>query len=228
MSSVFDKIGFLRIDGRILRLTNLHLAERVLLGLVDGFNGASLRLSNKQLGDLLGLSDRQIKKHLRILRQQKLIRIEGGTRNRRILLERPLGNHSSLIESGIREPQFPSEGTTVPQSRPDKGTRVPTKEKRVNRKKQKGGRKRFVPPTLEQVRAYVEAKGYQVDPKRFVEYYTEAGWRDRDGRPLKNWKLKIITWSNHNGNHGRNETRSRDRDYAKQRSPYGSEISAVD
>ena len=53
----------------------------------------------------------------------------------------------------------------------------------------------FVPPTVEEVRDYCREKGYAyVDPAFFVAYYAEADWHDRDGKPVKNWKQRVITW----------------------------------
>lgn len=56
-------------------------------------------------------------------------------------------------------------------------------------------KKRFTPPTLEDVQAYVAEKGYNVDAEYFFKYYTEGGWKDSKGNPVKNWKQKLITWA---------------------------------
>ena len=37
-------------------------------------------------------------------------------------------------------------------------------------------RRRFTPPTADEVREYCLSKGYAVDPDRFVDYYTSNGW----------------------------------------------------
>lgn len=48
---------------------------------------------------------------------------------------------------------------------------------------------------MEEVRDYCREKGYaDVDPAFFVAYYAEADWHDRDGKPVKNWKQRVITW----------------------------------
>lgn len=52
-------------------------------------------------------------------------------------------------------------------------------------------------PTLEEVRSYIESKGYKVDPVQFFNYYAEGKWHDKDGKPVKNWKQKVITWNSH-------------------------------
>jgi hypothetical protein len=55
-------------------------------------------------------------------------------------------------------------------------------------------RKRFTPPTLEEVQAYVKERKSTVDPQRFFEYYETGGWKDSKGQSVKNWKQKLITW----------------------------------
>lgn len=67
--------------------------------------------------------------------------------------------------------------------------------------------KRFVAPTLEEIEEYVTEKGLNVNAKRFYDYFTEMNWIDSQGKPVKNWKGKILTWDSHgNNNNGRKET----------------------
>lgn len=58
------------------------------------------------------------------------------------------------------------------------------------------GRKRqrsFTPPTVEQVAAYCQEKGYTFDPEAFVAFYTSKGWKvGRD--TMKDWRAACVTW----------------------------------
>ena len=56
---------------------------------------------------------------------------------------------------------------------------------------------RFTPPTLDEVKAYVNERGNRIDAQRFYDYYEAAGWKDSSGKSVKNWKQKAITWENH-------------------------------
>ncbi len=63
-------------------------------------------------------------------------------------------------------------------------------------------RKRFIPPTVDEVKEYCMEKGYAVDPQRFVDYYTSNGWKVGKN-PMKDWKAAVRTWNgkeqSHNG-----------------------------
>lgn len=54
----------------------------------------------------------------------------------------------------------------------------------------------FVPPTVDDVAAYCKEKGYSIDAKMFHDYYSAADWHDSKGKPVLNWKQRVITWSN--------------------------------
>lgn len=54
--------------------------------------------------------------------------------------------------------------------------------------------KKFVPPTLDDVKAYAKERGNKVDPVKFFDYYNTGNWVDGKGNPVKNWKQKMITW----------------------------------
>lgn len=66
----------------------------------------------------------------------------------------------------------------------DKDINVPSKPSRS---------KRFVPPTVEEVRAYCHERGNGVDPQRFVDYYSSNGWMVGKNK-MKDWKAAVRTW----------------------------------
>lgn len=57
-------------------------------------------------------------------------------------------------------------------------------------------KKMFTPPTLEDVKEYATTRGRIDLAKRFFDYYHAGDWKDRNGKPVKNWKQKFITWEN--------------------------------
>jgi hypothetical protein len=53
----------------------------------------------------------------------------------------------------------------------------------------------FTPPSLEDVRHYVNIGRLNIDPVFFYNYFNNTGWVDANGKKVKNWKLKANTWS---------------------------------
>lgn len=54
-------------------------------------------------------------------------------------------------------------------------------------------RKRFVPPSVEEVKQYCIERKNNVDPERFVDYYTANGWQVGKNK-MKDWKASVRTW----------------------------------
>ena len=70
-----------------------------------------------------------------------------------------------------------------------------TKDNRqVNTKGAPAPKKKFVPPTLDEVNAYVMEKGLHVVAKDFWDYFDAGNWVDSKGQPVRNWKQKMLTW----------------------------------
>ena len=57
---------------------------------------------------------------------------------------------------------------------------------------------KFVKPTLEEIETYCKERNNDINPKKFYDYYEEGNWKDQDGKQVKNWKQKIITWEGRN------------------------------
>lgn len=73
-------------------------------------------------------------------------------------------------------------------------------DKEYDKEDNKGtGKKRFVPPTLEEVTEYARSRNSNVDPKRFWEYFNAGDWTDAKGQPVRSWKQKFITWESKQG-----------------------------
>jgi len=53
-------------------------------------------------------------------------------------------------------------------------------------------KKRFVPPTLDEIELFCKERNNGVDAKRVFDYYNSANWKDGRGNQVKNWKQKII------------------------------------
>ncbi len=56
------------------------------------------------------------------------------------------------------------------------------------RGKQKGPRRAFTPPTVEEVRTYCAEIGLQLNPLKFLDYYGARGW------PIEDWRAALRCW----------------------------------
>ena len=78
-----------------------------------------------------------------------------------------------------------------------KREKEPKREKELQEEKElpKGNskKKKFFPPSLDDVAAYVLSHGYSVDPERFVAFYESKGWVVGKS-PMKDWKAAVRTW----------------------------------
>ena len=55
----------------------------------------------------------------------------------------------------------------------------------------------FVPPTLEEVKAYCQERGNGVDPQKFIDFYESKGWMLGKNK-MKDWKASVRTWESRN------------------------------
>lgn len=75
-------------------------------------------------------------------------------------------------------------------------------ESNPNPKEKRAG-VREKPPTLDDIKAYCLERKNNVDPKQFYDYFTATGWVDSNGKPVKSWKGKIITWEQYHTKSGK-------------------------
>lgn len=64
----------------------------------------------------------------------------------------------------------------------------------LNPPKRSRNKKEFIPPTLEEVKAYAESRGNIIDPIEFFDFFEAGDWIDSQGNPVICWKQKYITW----------------------------------
>lgn len=130
-----------------------------------------------------------------------------------------IGNYETHSES---HNDYPMKPTVTPHYKGKKGKErkecnnppiIPPTET----KKQKP--KKFIPPTLDEVKAYFAEKGYLYKAaKRAFDFYSAADWHDSRGNKIKNWKQKMIgVWFT-------DENRAPKQQHAQQQKPSDIEI----
>jgi len=61
----------------------------------------------------------------------------------------------------------------------------------------KKGAKRFTPPSLDEVKAYILEKQYDIDGEYFINFYESKGWMIGKNK-MKDWKATIRGWNTRN------------------------------
>ena len=77
----------------------------------------------------------------------------------------------------------------------------------------------FIPPKIEEVEAYIQAKGYRFSAEAFMAYYQSNGWMVGKTK-MKDWRAATRTWElkRKNEGYGNYYNRPNNRDYDKRRS----------
>lgn len=80
-----------------------------------------------------------------------------------------------------------SETKPEPNENEKENVNVKDKEKEIKRK-------RFTPPTIQEVAEYCLEKGYAVDAERFIDFYASKGWMIGKNQ-MKDWKAAVRNWN---------------------------------
>lgn len=81
------------------------------------------------------------------------------------------------------------------------------------------GKKRFAPPTLDDVKAYCEERKNGIDPQHFIDYYEARGWELKPGQKVKDWKACVRTWERNGYGASRKKAAVTDEDKARIQKP---------
>lgn len=133
------------------------------------------------------------------LYNELLVKLEDG--NQMATDGKPNGNRrlpqSSLVEASLVKA---SEGEDTGADKPPTRTQKP----------------RFVPPTVDEVRAFCVERNNGIDPEYFLDYYTARGWKYNGGQQVKDWRACVRTWERNEHNRPQPNDRNRlrtDADY---------------
>ena len=133
----------------------------------------------------LKMNESTIYKYIKLLEKLQMISIKSNNKFSVISIEK-------WEEYQAKEQQENNKVTTEEQQ-----SNTNKNVKNVKNVKEREKRKKFSPPTLQEVEKYIKDKKLDVDANRFYTYFTEGNWIDSKGNKVKNWKQKVITWSNH-------------------------------
>ena len=178
-------------------------------------------LYREELGMMLLMEDEELAEAMRLLIKRFMFDEEPETENMKVdyLLRVAIPKqqadeegYKAKVEGGSRGgkqsqaklkqassiPQAYLEHTSsIPRAYLDKQEQEQEQEREQEQEHKKSGRigaeRAFRPPTLEEVRAYVESRGNRISAERFYDHYSANGWKV--GRnPMKDWKSAARNW----------------------------------
>ena len=176
--------------------------EMSIVALAYNFKGKGLTMSNGKLAKVLRTSSRTIERVISKLRTKGIVKDSGTGKNDRCL--RLSTDAMSVVSTGITSGVHTD---TTSGGVPTLGvvTTDVTADHKLKKGKRKGegARKRFVPPTPEQVKAYAQSIDYfSLDPEHFVDSYAAKGWMIGKS-PMKSWKATVRTWKHRDEKDGK-------------------------
>lgn len=99
----------------------------------------------------------------------------------------PNSNQKEPNNNQTKTKQSFSETKLEPNEKEKENVNVKDKEKEIKRK-------RFTPPTTQEVEAYCLEKGYTIDADRFIDFYESKGWMIGKNQ-MKDWKAAVRNWN---------------------------------
>ena len=146
--------------------------------------------SNKYFADLYGVSISSIKRWIKAL-------IDKGYITSHLIYKQGSSEIETRWVQICTEGGIKNDTTSGVKNEPDNNTSLNNTFNITNEYKNKSDkptRKRFTPPTLEEVQAYCNERNNNVDAQKFYDYFSSADWHDSKGQKVRSWKQKVITW----------------------------------
>lgn len=205
------------IPAELWNYKELTLQEKCMVAEIDSFK--EFFMSNKTVGDFLGVSKSRAKQIIMGLNEKGIIDVniikdpETGQVLRRTI-KVSYAFKRAIFEKSMNDDEQDycptmSENCPTPMSencptlcqKTDSNiTNIDNKsiyikeeaDKAANTPKKKVAKK-FIPPTVSQVRDYCIERCNSIDPDSFVDFYESKGWRVGN-QSMKDWKAAVRTW----------------------------------
>ncbi len=194
-----DKKGYYAIIPATVRYDkNLSANAKLLYGEITALCNEKgyCWAKNDYFAELYGVAVETVSRYIRQLAENGYLRIEYKKRGAEIT--------KRLIFLSIDCANYQSSNDEIVNRTNDENVKENnTSINNTNNIKENIKRKDFIPPTLEEIKAYIEEKKYNVNADTFFNYFDVSNWVDSQGKPVKNWKQKLITWSNFENNPAR-------------------------
>ena len=188
------------IPATVMNDSNLSANEKLLYAEITALanDKGYCFMSNKAFAERLNTSDRSIRRWLQSLSEKgylviKVIRNE----NQEVLERRIYINDAPSKEEEPEEPLRTDLSIPLDKNDHTSGQIWPqsiTEEYYIKKENTSYSRKKagFTPPTKEEIEEYCQERKNKVDAQKVYDFYSANDWKDSNGKPIKNWKQKII------------------------------------
>lgn len=192
----------------------LSMIEKVLLcKIISLSKGRPCEMSNAAFASCFGISTRQVTEHIKALKAKTWIDVTGPRTKRYIeptekalyLWKKPSieenlyrRNHLEKKPSRTIEETLSNYRGFLPPKNIENIESIDISANQDLHKqtsRPQSTRKKFIPPSLDEVEQYVEENGMVIDAKYFFDFYAAGEWHDSSGKPVQNWKQKALTWN---------------------------------
>lgn len=95
----------------------------------------------------------------------------------------------------FREPQNKVPQNKVPQNKGTNNNNSIINSSTNNKdKKERKKAKAFTPPTIDEIKSYIDEMGYGLDPEEFLDANEQTGWKMKNGQQVRDWKARVRTF----------------------------------
>nr|DAZ39075.1 MAG TPA: helix-turn-helix domain protein [Caudoviricetes sp.] len=198
MSAVKDE-NFVAIQGWMLNKLNLKGNELIVYAVIYGFSQddeSRFTGSRRYLAEWCGCTLKTVDNALSSLVAKGLIAKHDKTINGVHLCDYSITQVGKNLQQGtVKITQGVGknlqQGTVkITHHNIEDNLDIDTLEDKIDRPK----RKRFVAPSLEEVKEYCNERHNSVDAQSFLNYYEMTGWKTKGGAKISDWKACVRTW----------------------------------
>ena len=162
----------------------LGIREKVILSALSHFEQLDMIRQDSGYIILTGWEEQQNTEGLEKIREQNRIRKQRYDSKQKSSVTRNV----TVTPCNAADIDIEREEDKEKEKREDIEEKAPAKKASAKKPRQ------FVPPSVDEVKEYCLERKSSVDPLRFWEYFDAGGWVDSGGKPVMNWKQKLITW----------------------------------
>lgn len=188
------------IPARVMNDKNLSGNEKLLYAEITALANEKgyCYMGNKGLAEKMGTSIRTIQRWLQKMAEKeyivvKVIRGEDSeVVDRRIYInDTPAkdDNEAETLTTDLTPPHDNNDMTSRQNCHVSITDEYYIKKENTSYSRKKAG---FTPPTKEEIEEYCQERKNKVDAQKVYDFYSANDWKDSNGKPIKNWKQKII------------------------------------